>query len=337
MLRILLTVLLLVTTLGGARGDTPLNFGWNPPKNAPQLNPVYEQQLDDLVQYNDDSDALPYRYLYQVYKDNELLTTLEKDTGRIASMDQGQVGSCVGWGTTRALQITASCDILLRKEPESFKVDFNPAAIYAIGRSENLGRWDGSTGQWSVNGLKKHGTLHRLEYGAFDLRNSTPLDGRNWSSTGLPQELLEKAKDHQVIACALVTTTEEVKASLQNGYGVILCSRVGYASTRDAQGFLRRSGSWAHCLACIAYRGPASGKEGFLISNSWGGPEGTWVNGPIWPDDMPFGCFWITPSDLMAHLKEQDSYAIAGYNGFKLRPLKWGEVFKIGEEIKNED
>ena len=223
------------------------------------------------------------------------------------------------------------------KEQERFKHHFNPNANYGIIRSEHLGRWDGAVGAWAVEAFNKYGTLYQIKYGEHDISNASPQDARKWAAQGLPKELLEAAGDHKVIASALVKTPDEVKAALQNGYGVILCSGVGYNSTRDSLGYLRPETVWQHCMACIAWRNKASGREGYLISNSWGGPEGTWVNGPIWPEDMVFGSFWITPENLQLHLKENDSYAIAGYEGFKRRPLKWDEIFKIGEEINVED
>ena len=329
------------TATGGSEGGVPtLNFGWSPPKTQPPLTPqdvIYSNQLKELVKYNDEDDALTYRVLYKALEDANLLTDFERQTKRLASLDQGETGSCVSFGATRALSVTAACDIYVRKEKEIYKYHFNPNAIYGIIRFDNLGNWDGANGSLASEALKKYGTLHNIEYGEYDLTNSTPQDARRWAAKGLPKELIEAAKDHQVIASALVTTPEEVKAALSNGYGVIVCSHVGYSSTRDAQGFARRSGSWAHCMAVIAYRGPSSGREGYLISNSWGGPGGTWIDGPIWPEDMVYGSFWVTPEDLKMHLRERDSYAIAGYNGFKRRNLKWNEIFQVGKEINVND
>lgn len=314
-----------------------LNFGWTPPKEPPQVNEVWQSQLQELTKYGDEEDALIYRFLYRALKENDLLTQLEKDTGRLKSLDQMGTGSCVSFGATRALGVTAACDIYIRNEQERYKLLFNPNAIYGIIRTDHLGRWDGANGWMAAESLKKYGVLHQRVYGDIDLTNSTDKDARRWAATGLPQELYEYAKEHQVIASAVVKTVDEVKAAVQNGYGVILCANVSYHSVRDDQGFARRTPEgWAHCLALVGYRGPNSGREGFCIANSWGGPEGRWISGPIWPEDQPFGSFWITPENLQVHLKSGDCYAIAGYNGFKRRELRWDEIFDIGGEIEED-
>ena len=313
-----------------------LNFGWSPPKHKRAVNKVWQSQLQDLVQYNDENDALLYRFLYKALEKNNLLNAWEKEANRLSSLNQGSVGSCVGMGTSRALEVTAACDIHVRQELESFKARMNPHAIYAITRLDNLGRWDGSTGAWAVSGLKKYGSLHDLLYGEYDLTDTPATQGRKWASSGLPQELLTEAKKHLTLACSPIKTTDEAKAALQNGYGIILCSGISYSSTRDQQGFSPRTREgWNHCMACIAYRGPSSGREGFLIINSWNGPSGSWINGPLWPPDQPAGSFWVTPADLQIQLHADDSYAIAGYKGFKKRLLKWEELFKVGEEIED--
>ncbi len=341
MFRFLIIWIICASTLFAQDNAPKLNFGLLPVdtelSNEIAQN-VYTQQLRNLVKYNDDGDALIYRYYYKIKEKYGLLTELEKRTGRIASMDQGDTGSCVGFGTTKALQMTAACDILVRGEPETFKFDFSPNAIYGIIRYDNQGRWDGATGAWASESLKKYGTLHNRIYGNLDLSQATPQNARQWAAQGLPRELMEAAKEHLVLNSALVSTVDEVKAALQNGYGVILCANVSYSSTRDSEGFSKRTPEgWSHCLSAIAYRGAGSGREGYLIGNSWGGPEGTWINGPIYPDDMPFGSFWITPENLSVHLKGRDCYAIAGYSGFKKRPITWQEIFKVGEEINVED
>lgn len=318
-----------------------VNYGWVPPspeERALAQDNVYTQQLRELVKYNDDSDALIYRYYYKVKEKYGLLTELEKTSGRLASLDQGQTGSCCAFAATRALQITAACDILLRHEQEVFKVDFSPNAIYGIIRLDNLGRWDGANGTMIVDGLRKYGSLHSMTYGQYDLSTATDKDARRWAAVGLPKELIEEAKKHQIIACAPVNNVEEVKAALLNGYGVVVCSGISYSSKRSSDGFSERTPEgWRHALSVVSYRSKASGREGFLIQNSWSGPEGTWIGGPIYPEDMCFGSFWASPENLALQLKERDSYAIAGYNGFKRRDLKWDEIFKIGEEINVED
>lgn len=333
---------LISVTLGQAPSTQPaqpqvLNFGWSPPtaeERALAQDNVYTQQLRELVKYNDDSDVLLYRFLYRALEESNQLTEEEKQTGRLESLNQLNFGHCVGMATARALDITAACDIYIRNEAESWKVEFAPHAMYAVTRQDNRGTFDGSCGSWMAETLNKYGTLHRLSYGQQDLVNLGGDTARQWASKGVPVELLEIAKEHKAISCALVTDIDSAKAALQNGYAINLCANVGYNNTRDEAGFLRRASGWSHSMCCCGWRNQASGKEGFLILQSWGG---NWASGNIYPEDMPSGAFWISVQDMKAHLSSGDCYAVAGYNGFKRRNLKWEELFKIGEEINGED
>lgn len=308
------------------------NFGYTKPKQQVQLpnETVYRNQIQELVKYADEQDSLNYKFLYKALKDAKLLSEKELETGRLSSLNQGQVGSCVGYGTTHALEITAAANVEHRKQlREIWAARANPDAIYGLGRYEHRGNWDGSNGSWSVEALAKYGSLHRLVYGDHDLRNTVPTDGRRWAAQGLPEELLKAAGDHKAIACVQIKSVEEAKAALQNAYGIIICGQGSFSSHRDELGFIKRTGTaWAHCMAISSYRGDKSGKEGFLLQNSWGD---TWVNGPLYPPDMPHGSGWITAEDLAFYIKQGDTFAIAGYEGFKKRTLNWDEVFKIGE------
>lgn len=317
------------------RAEDVQYFGWVPVKkteaNLAKTN-FYTEQLQSLVPFNDENDAYNYRFLFKALKDAKMLSSEEIESGRLNSLNQGSVGSCVGYGTTHALEVVAAANIFHRKQlREEWKARINPDAVYALGRHDHRGGWDGSTGDWSTDALKKYGSLHSLVYGQHDLTNTKPTDGRAWARSGVPSALLTAAGDHKALACALVKTTEEAKAALQNGYAIIICAQASYPSSRDSQGFSKLNGRrWAHCMAVSAYRGPQSGKEGFLIQNSWGN---NWNNGPIYPEDMPHGSFWVTPSDLMVHLRQNDSYAIAGYEGFKLRKIQWEDVFNFNGEL----
>jgi len=333
MLYRLLALLLLISQLGAAPAPVISNYGWVKRPQDVELTALktikYKDQLKDLIKYNDDSDSFNYRFLYRVLDKSGQLSSEEKSTQRLTSLNQGQVGSCVGYATTRALDIVAAANVLHRQQlNESWFFPFNPDAIYGIGRQKNLDSSDGSTGAWSITGLREIGTLHKTQYGSIDLTNTRPEQGRAWAARKMPTELLTAAGDHKVNASAQVKTPEEVKAAIQNGYAVIVCAQASYGNQRDTQGFSKRTGdAWAHAMAVVAYRGQSSGKEGFLIQNSWGD---TWNNGPVYPNDQPHGSFWVTPTDLQYHLSQGDSWALAGYEGFKFRKISWKDAFDVG-------
>lgn len=329
----ILIFLLLVST---GFAQEPVNFGWVKPEVQilPQDN-TSRAQLEELIKYNDDSDAFLYRALYKVLKDSNMLSQEELSSGRLNSLNQKNVGSCVGYSSTNLIEITAAANIVHRKElGQIWRARVNPDAIYGIGRLGNLGNWDGSSAGWSVENIQKYGSLFRLEYDSFDLRNTEPIQGREWAARGLPKELLEKAAEHKALNYVQVKTAEEAKALIQNGYAVVTGAQASYPNTRDKDGFSKRNGTaWSHAMCFNSYRGKTSGREGFLCQNSWD----EWNNGPIYPNDMPIGSFWVSPEDLEFHLKQGDSFSISDYQGFQRRPLKWDEIFKIGEKINVED
>ena len=102
-------------------------------------------------------------------------------------------------------------------------------------------------------------------------------------------------------------------------------------AVRDKDGFLSAQGSWAHCMAVVAYRCPSSGREGFLVWNSWRADahdRDAWVGGPVWPDQtMPHGSFWISVKDMDRIVRQKGSYVLGNYDGFEKRELTISEAF----------
>lgn len=316
-----------------------LNFGWTAPSTPESIltqENAYTQQLKGLVRYNDDSDAFIYRYLFRILKEYNQLTQEELESGRLNSLDQKNFGFCVGFSGALCVDTLKACDIYVRNQQEVWKIRSNPIAIYSLGRHDNRGSYDGSSGAWQTAAYNKYGTLFRLKYDSYDLINLDDGNiGRQWASKGIPKDLLKFAEEHKIISCALVRTIDEAKAAISNGYPITICAAASYGNTRDRDGFIKLSGrAWNHSMTVNAYRSVSSGREGFLITNSWGN---NWCGGPIYPNDQPHGSFWVTPEDLLFHLQQNDSYAIAGFEGFKKRSLKWDEIFKVGEEINVED
>ncbi len=112
------------------------------------------------------------------------------------------------------------------------------------------------------------------------------------------------------------------------GYAIFVCSDVGFGDlgpgpiTRDADGFLKPRGVWPHCMCIAGYQGGT--RKGFLIVNSWGD---RWVAGPVGRfTDIPPGSFWADFATVDRMLKQGDSFAVAGVDGFRRRridPTDW--------------
>jgi len=239
---------------------------------------------------------------------------------RIPDRDQGQVGSCVSFGYAAAIEYTMATQKVIGKFPQDLP-DICQEAIYAGSRVEvNGGRvpfnGDGSTGAWGAKWLETTGgVLARGKYGNHDLTSYNVQRCKQWGTKGVPDELEPEARKHKA-KCSLVASAAEAKKALAQGYAISVCSDQGFSNVRDAEGFARAQGSWAHCMCIIGYR---ADKAGFLILNSWGSG---WITGPKGKfDDVPDGAFWAVESVVDRMLRQQDSYAVANADGFKKRKI----------------
>lgn len=302
--------------------------GWNPEKGpkeaavfAAKQPPHLAKQVASLVD-DSDKDALNYRFVAKLTGENPLKT-----------MDQGQLGSCVGFGTAQAASTVQAADIVHRKQREIWKGKASGGGIYALSRTisnQNDGS-EGSTGAWAMEALQKAGVLWQIDYGGgeYDLRKYDIGIIKRWQTRGIPKVLIEQAAKTPARGCYLLKTVAELKAGLQNGYACSACAAWSFVSKRDSMGFARADGknSWNHCMAITSYRGKASGREGFLVQNSW---FKDWISGGTWPADQPEGSFWITPADAQAALSQGDSWLIGDIAGFRKKDLTWAETLDIG-------
>jgi len=241
----------------------------------------------------------------------------------IPTRNQGSVGSCVGFGFTCAAEYAIVTQAAEKIGPAiDGTIDIAQEATYAFSRVEVNGGvapliGDGSLGSWAAQGVTKFGLLPRGKYGDLDLTSYSTTRCRAWGRAGVPNDLEPLAKKNLVGSAALVKTAAEAKAALLQGYPIAVCSNVGFAgqSKRDADGFLRASGRWGHCMCLIGFR---KDREAFYCMNSWGED---WVAGPLGAGDPPPGGFWIESKTVDRMLGQEDSYAISNVKGFPRRKI----------------
>lgn len=321
----------------GPEGDVPLPppppfvwpddpFGWSPPTDEAVRQVIRDGRTFDRTEafretfWTEDADLPAWRF----YK---------KVTGLDFAHDQGGIGSCVSFGFGGATDMSLAANIALRRgQPQAWDRT-SREVIYGGGRI-NIKRFDvpseGMMGKWAAEWLEKAG--------AVGIGQGTPPVGpysvdrcREWGRRGVPESVVALGKANPV-KTALVRTPEEVRSALANGYFVAIASSVGFGNLngpplqRDADGFLRRSGSWPHCMFVAGYR---KDKKGFLIVNSW--VKG-WIAGPKGFGDEPDGSFWCRWEDMAAivagsgSMEPPDSYAISSVGGFRRRlvePSDW--------------
>lgn len=258
--------------------------------------------------------------------------------------DQSPVGSCVSFGTNKAIEDTMAGQIKLGNAPEVWKT-LCEEVTYAGSRVEIGGGAlrgdDGSNGAWAVQFAKTRGVVPRevitTKTGkVYDLTSYDPVRCRKWGDAGVPDDLEDVARDHPVKDATLITSTDELKQALAQGYGVAVCSSVGFADdaagripgTRDSRGVIRARGRWNHCMAFDGYH-TENGQLFFHITNSWGAKA---HKGPVgWGNPNAAG-FWVTAADAERMITTgRCTWAFSGVRGFPARVPDW---FLKGRDVR---
>lgn len=152
-------------------------------------------------------------------------------------------------------------------------------------------------------------------------RYSGSLAGK-YGSKSPPSEITTFGQQHLIRTSTRLTSGEQVRDMLKNGYGVTTCGGEGWSSTRNEDGVSKRSGSWSHALAILGYDDRPIVKQKYngplwLIQNSWAkfnsGPRrilGTDI-------DIPEGSFWALEKDCL----RRSALAMSGASGFPAKSL----------------
>lgn len=243
-----------------------------------------------------------------------------KDSRPYPAENQQDVGCCVGCGTKHAADATYAVEIHELGEREQWK----PLAIepiYAAGRVDIGGgkiRGDGSIGGWSAQAAKTIGFAPMETVGGADLSKFDRLRARDWGRRGMPAAVKAESNKHKMGNAARVRSWDECKKALAQGYAIFLCSNVGFEGRKDADGFIRANGQWAHCMALLGYR---VDRDGGLILNSWGPDMHRGAAG--WGDPPP-ASFWAEGSTIDRMCRSGECYALSSLQGFPARRvLEW--------------
>lgn len=227
-----------------------------------------------------------------------------------------KTGDCVSHATRNAVDITRAVEID-NGEAEDF-----------VGRSatEGIYGFRGHSGQgMSCSGAAKFvsiagGILVRKKYSFADLSKYNANIGMSWGGRGVPKEVLEEAKKHQVKTVSMVHTIEAARDAIANGYAISVCSSQGFSNQRDKYGIAAAQGSWNHAMAWIGCDDSREifNETLFLVQNSWG----IWNSGPK-RHDQPEGSFWIRESIARRMLAADGSFVFSNIDGFKPRKLDY--------------
>ena len=222
-------------------------------------------------------------------------------------------GDCVSHSTRNAVDITRAVEIDIKGEAESFEARGATEAIYQARGHRGQGMTCSGAAKYVHS---KGGLLIRKDYGAVDL---SKYDSSLGAKHRIPSSIYTtEAKKHQVKTISLITTIEEARDALANGYAISVCSGYGFSSRRDNNGIAKRGSGWSHAMAWIACDDTNKRfKETlFLVQNSWG----KWNSGPK-IHEQPDGSFWIREKDARGMLAQQGSWVFSDVDGFPARDL----------------
>lgn len=234
--------------------------------------------------------------------------------------NQGQVGSCVSFGTNTAIERTLAAEIVAGQRFDWTR--FVEEATYGGSRVEIGGgriRGEGSVGAWAAKFVTQYGCVPRQKYDQQDLSTYSESLCRNWGRSGVPDWAETVARKFPVKETTIVRSWDEAKKALANGYAIAVCSNQGFSRRRDDNGVSRPSGSWAHCMALDGYHIEGNREYGH-IENSWGSD---WISGPVgWGNPGPGG-FWAESDVIQRMLRQEDSWAFSGATGFVKKRPDW--------------
>ena len=222
-------------------------------------------------------------------------------------------GDCVSHSTRNAVDITRAVEIDIEGESESFETRSATEAIYQSRGHRGQGMTCSGAAKYVHS---KGGILLRKDYGKVDLSKYNSSLGANHR---IPSSIYStEAKKHQVKTVSMITTVEEARDALANGYAISVCSSYGFSSRRDSNGIAKRGSGWNHAMAWIACDDTNKRfKETlFLVQNSWG----KWNSGPR-VHNQPEGSFWIREKEARAMLAQKGSWVFSDVYGFPAKSL----------------
>jgi thiol-disulfide isomerase/thioredoxin len=239
-----------------------------------------------------------------------------------------QIGDCVSWGAANAVNYLQAVQII-RGPPGQFEwKPAYPPYIYGVSRVQvgrkhgSNFRGDGSIGAYAAEGVRDYGVLRA------DATKCPPYSGsiaKEWGAKGAPDWAIAEAKQFSVKTIAQVTSAEEARDAICNGYPVTIAS--GWWGTNritnvDGRMVATRNTSWAHQQCLIGYDG--SGREPyFYCLNSWG------PNAHPQPlQGEPPGGYWIRFNDVDRICGEKDSWAMSSFDGFPAEAIDWDQLLR---------
>jgi hypothetical protein len=271
--------------------------------------PLFSSFGNDIYGTGKGTLSLPYKaiqHFFPLFGEDERQTT----------------GDCVSHAARNAIDITRCYEILYKGDKEVFVARGATEPIYGCRGHGGQGMYCSQAARFvSLTG----GFLARQKYDKIDLSVYNAGLGTAWGSKGIPKSILENCNKHKIKTATAVTSVEQARDLLANGYALSVCSDLGFSSVRDKYGIAEVQGSWAHAMAWIACDDTYErlNETLFLVQNSWG----KWNSGPKF-HNQPEGSFWIRQSVAEKMLAAGAAFAYSNFDGF-VRKMVWDRIKEV--------
>lgn len=231
-----------------------------------------------------------------------------------------ETGDCVSHGAKNAGEYFLCTAIAKGLLPDAEFHPLFPPYIYGTSRvqvgKKKLGKSPGSVGAWAAQAVAEYGVLRA------DNPDTPEYSGKladKWGWEGPPKEFIEASKMFTFDTVAQVHSADEVRDAICNGYPVTIASDFGTKKivVKDNRRVAIRNSRWFHQMAILGYDGSTDEGPWYFVKNSW---FDTSHPAPM-QGEPPCG-FWISESDVEYIVRQGDSFAYSGFNGFPANDLK---------------
>ena len=147
--------------------------------------------------------------------------SLLKYDSKFGPSERQTTGDCVSHSTRNAIDITRAVEIDIKGDNEEFVCRSATEAIYQSRGHKRQGMTCSGAARYVH---EKGGILLRKDYGSVDL---SVYNSKLGASHKIPKSIYyDEASKHQVKTISLISTVEEARDALANGYGISVCSGV---------------------------------------------------------------------------------------------------------------
>lgn len=227
-------------------------------------------------------------------------------------------GDCTSRGATNAIDHLQAYEIAQLGQDEKFTPTYSPF-VYSLSRLAKdlghgmFGRGHGCTGGYAALAAQRYGAI------AWGDRAYNSQTVNQYAFKLPPQAEITEGELHQVRGIAQITSFEQARDAIANGYPVTIASNKGYQmrlKDRGGKSWFVGNDTWPHQMALVAV--DYEPEPCLLDLNSWGDS----AHGPQL--DGPNGSGWITADQFMQMLRNDgEAYAYSDGEGFPEKPLIW--------------